>query len=97
MQDQQRSLSQLQRELNRCMRCPAGQNQVYILSRMRSNGRLLKESPRVALDCKIRSYLGWHKKVYEEGIRKVCCNDFERACEAYSTFMVRTRRNFMVV
>lgn len=95
MQEQQLSLSQQQRELNRCMKCPAGQNQVYVLSRLKSNGRLKKEAPQLALDCKIRSYLGWKKKVYVDFIRKVCCDDFKSNCEAYSTFMARRRNSFL--
>jgi len=96
MQDQKLSLYQLQRELNRCMRCPAGQNQVYMLSRMKSNGRLKKDAPQLALDCKIRAFLGWKKKVYFDYIQKVCCGDYHRQCEAYITFMARRRNSFMV-
>ena len=93
-QDQKLSLYQLQRELNRCMRCPAGQNQVYVLTRMKSNGRLKKEAPQLALDCKIRSFLGWKKKVYHDFIRKVCCSDFKTGCEAWNTFMAKRRNSF---
>ncbi len=95
MQDQKLSLYQLQRELNQCMRCPAGQNQVYVLSRMKSNGRLKKEAPQIAVDCKIRSFLGWKKKVYFDFIRKVCCGDYKTQCEAYATFMARRRNSFL--
>jgi len=95
MQDQKLSLYQLQRQFNRCMRCPAGQNQVYVLSRMKSNGRLKKEAPQLAIDCKIRSFLGWRKKVYFDFIRKVCCGEYKQQCEAYSTFMARRRNSFL--
>jgi hypothetical protein len=95
MLDQKLSLYQLQREVNQCMRCPAGQNQVYILSRMKSNGRLKKEAPQLAIDCKIRSFLGWKKKVYLDFIQKVCCGDYKIQCEAYATFMAKRRNSFM--
>jgi len=90
------SLVQLQRELNKEMRCPAGQNQVYILTRMKTNGRIRKESPQVCLDCKIRSFLGWRKKVFQEYIEKVCTQDYKHRCEAYQTFMARRRNSFLV-
>ena len=95
MQDQKLSLYQLRRELNTCMRCPAGQNQVYVLSRMKSNGRLKKEAPQLAVDCKIRSFLGWKKKVYVDFIQKVCCGEYKNQCEAYVTFMARRRNSFL--
>ena len=89
------SLVQLQRKLNAEMRCPAGKNQVYVLSRMKTNGRIKKEAPQVCLDCKIRSYLGWRKRVYLDFIRKVCCGEHKRLCEAYIKFMARQRNPFM--
>lgn len=93
--EERQSLYMLARELNHTVRCPAAQNQVYVLSRMKSNGRLRKETPQVAIDCKVRSFLGWKKKVYEEFIRKVCCGDYKDQCEAWRTFMARRRNSFM--
>lgn len=89
------SLLQLQRQLNEQMQCPAGKNQVVVLSRLRTNGRIKKEAPRVCLDCKIRSTLGWRKRVHQDFIQKVCCGDHKRMCEAYTKFMARQRNPFM--
>jgi len=89
------SLLQLERKLNEEMRCPAGKNQVYILSRMKTNGRIKKEAPQICIDCKIRSYLGWRKRVYLDFIGKVCCGDHRRLCEAYVKFMVGRRVSFV--
>ena len=94
-QNTKQSLYQLQRELNLGIQCPAGQNQVYVLTRMKSNGRLKKEAPQLAIDCKIRSFLGWKKKVYRDFIRKVCCGEYKNQCEAYQTFMARRRNSFL--
>lgn len=89
------SLYGLRKTLNKYMRCPAGQNQLYVLSRMKSTGRLKKEAPMLALDCKIRSFLGWRKKVYYDFIRKVCCGDYKDQCEAWETFMARRKKSFL--
>ena len=89
------SLTQLQRKLNLEMRCPAGKNQVYVLSRMKTNGRIKREAPQVCIDCKIRNYLGWRKRVYLDFIRKVCCGDHKLMCEAYLKFMAHQRFPFM--
>ena len=91
------SLLHLQRQLNQEMRCPAGKNQVYVLSRMKTNGRIKREAPQICLDCKIRSYLGWRKRVYLDFIQKVCCGEHKRMCEAYVKFMARQRNPFMSV
>ena len=88
---EQISLVQLERKLNDEMRCPAGKNQVYVLSRMKSNGRIKKEAPQVCLDCKIRSYLGWRKRVYLDFIQMACCGEHKRKCEAYVKFMASSR------
>ena len=89
------SLVQLQKKLNQEMRCPAGQNQVYILSRLKTNGRIKKQAPQICLDCKIRSYLGWRKRVYYDFIRKACCGEYKRNCEAYVKFMAKRRNPFV--
>ena len=89
------SLLQLERKLNEEMRCPAGKNQVYILSRMKTNGRIKREAPQICIDCKIRNYLGWRKRVYLDFIRKVCCGDQKTMCEAYIKFMAHQRFPFM--
>lgn len=89
------SLIQLQKKLNQEMHCPAGQNQVFVLSRMKTNGRVKKEAPQVCLNCKIRSYLGWRKTVYLDFISKVCCGDYRRYCEAYVKFLARRRNPFV--
>lgn len=93
--NEQISLLQLQRKLNDEMRCPAGKNQVYVLSRLKSNGRIKKEAPQVCLDCKIRNYLGWRKRVYLDFIQMVCCGEPKSKCEAYVKFMARSRFPFM--
>ena len=89
------SLVQLQRKLNMEMKCPAGKNQVYVISRLKTNGRIKKEAPQVCLDCKIRSHLGWRKRVYLDFIQKACCGEHKRLCEAYVKFMARQRNRFM--
>ena len=93
--NEQVSLVQLQRKLNEEMRCPAGKNQVYVLSRLKTNGRIKKEAPQVCLDCKIRDFLGWRKRVYLDFIKMVCCGDSKRTCEAYTKFMARGRFPFI--
>jgi hypothetical protein len=89
------SLNQLQRKLNIEMHCPAGINQVYVISRMKTNGRVKREAPQICLDCKIRSYLGWRKKVYLDFISQICCGEYKRYCEAYQRFLARRRNPFV--
>jgi hypothetical protein len=84
---EQISLLQLQQKLNAAMQCPAGKNQVYVLSQLKSNGRITKIAPQVCLDCKCRGYLGWRKRIDAEFIQKVCCGDPKRGCEAYQRTM----------
>jgi hypothetical protein len=95
--DERVSLAQLARKLNMEMRCPAGKNQAYVLSRLKTNGRIKKEAPQVCVDCKIRSYLGWRKRIYVDFIRLACCGDHKRLCEAYIKFMAGRRSPFISV
>lgn len=85
------SLSLRQAELNSQMHCPAGKGQAYVSSRMRTNGRVKKEAPGVCLDCKIRNFLGWTRRVKEETVRTVCCGEYTRTCEAWTTYMNRPK------
>lgn len=84
-----RDYVRLKRELNEEMRCGIGKNQAYILSRLKTQGRIKKVAPQVCLDCKIRNFLGWRKRVYADYIKMVCCGDYEHTCEAYIMFMSR--------
>lgn len=79
------NLSQLERDLNARMVCPAGKNQVYIRSLLTGNGTT---QPRIALKCSYRRDLKEDPEVYFEHIRDVCACDPEK-CEAYRKFKAR--------
>jgi hypothetical protein len=79
------NLSDLERGLNREMKCPAGKNQVYIRSLLTGSGTT---KPRIALKCHLRKDLGQTPEVYIEHIRSVCCTD-PGTCEAYRNFKDR--------
>jgi len=79
------NLSQLERDLNGKMVCPAGKNQVYIRSLMTGGGTT---QPRVAVKCTFRKDNGQDPEVFFEHIRDVCCCE-PRKCEAYRKFQAR--------
>lgn len=74
------NLSELEKRLNRSMKCFAGVNKVFILSQI---GTFIR--PRICLKCPLRPEFGLPANVYYEYIRDVCCTDPGK-CEAYSTF-----------
>lgn len=79
------NLSELERRLNREMKCPAGRNQVFLRSLLTGNGTT---PPRVALKCGYRRDIGLRAEVFYEHIRDCCCGDPEK-CEAYRAFKQR--------
>jgi hypothetical protein len=81
------NLSELERRLNREMKCPAGKNQVFLRSVLTERGTT---PPRIALKCTYRRDIQLHPIVHYEHIRDVCCCDPEK-CEAYRAF----KRRFM--
>lgn len=79
------NLSELERRLNREMKCPAGMNQVFIRSLVMAGGT---SKPRIALKCHLRRDIGLPQEVFYEHIRDVCCANPE-SCEAYRKFKDR--------
>lgn len=78
-EEQNGNLSEIEKDLNRRMVCPAGKNQVFILSTVSGRG---KSPPRIALRCSYRKELGQGADVYLEHIRTVCACD-PNQCSAY--------------
>jgi DNA-binding NtrC family response regulator len=76
------NLSVLETQLNKSMKCFAGQNQVYIQSTILGGA---VSRPRIALRCNLRAEYGLTKNVFFEFIREHCCGDPGR-CEAYQRF-----------
>lgn len=79
------NLSDLERKLNRQMKCTAGRNQVYIRSLL--TGRSTTR-PRIALKCPLRRDIKLPPEVFYEHIRDVCCTD-PNQCEAWRAFKKR--------
>ncbi len=76
------NLSDLERTLNRKMKCRAGRNQVHLQSLIIG---LTKTRPRISLQCALRAEFNMRTNVYYEYIRDVCCND-PGACTAVQQF-----------
>lgn len=76
------NLSDLERTLNRKMKCHAGRNQVHLQSLIIG---LTKIRPRISLQCAMRALFNMQANVYYEYIRDVCCND-PGACTAVQQF-----------
>lgn len=79
------NLSDLERKLNREMKCTAGRNQVYIRSLL-TGGSTTR--PRIALKCPLRRDIKLQPEVFYEYIRDVCCTDPD-SCEAWRAFRER--------
>ncbi len=79
------NLSDLERKLNREMKCTAGKNQVYIRSLLTGHSTT---RPRIALKCPLRRDIGEPAEVFYEHIRDVCCCD-PNTCEAWLAFKKR--------
>lgn len=79
------NLSEIERRLNREMKCTAGKNQVYIRSLLTGSGTT---RPRIALKCPLRRDIKLVPEVYYEHIRDVCCTDPEQ-CPAWQNFKAR--------
>lgn len=79
------NLSDLERSLNRDMKCPAGKNQVFIRSLITKAG---PTPPRIALKCTYRKDIHLPAEVFYEHIRDVCCGDPSQ-CPAYQAFKER--------
>jgi hypothetical protein len=79
------NISELERQLNAQMVCPAGKNQVFLRSLLTGNGTT---PPRIALKCSLRRDIGQNPMVFYEHIRDVCCRNPEQ-CQAYRKFKER--------
>lgn len=79
------NLSDLERTLNRKMKCHAGRNQVHLQSLIVG---LRKTKPRISLKCSLRAEYNLPANVYYEYIRDVCCND-PSACPAVQQFQAK--------
>lgn len=79
------NLSEMQKDLNRNMKCPAGRNQVYVRSLLTGNSTT---RPRIALKCSLRRDIGQTPEVFYEYIRDICCGDHEE-CEAWKAMNER--------
>lgn len=79
------NLSDLERRLNRDMKCTAGKNQVYIRSLLM---RGATTRPRIALKCPLRRDIKLPPEVFFEHIRDVCCTDPD-SCPAWQAFKKR--------
>jgi len=79
------NLSDLQKQLNVEMQCPAGKNQVYVRSLLTGNSTT---RPRISLKCALRRDIGQTPDVFYEHIRDVCCCDPE-LCEAWRAMKER--------
>ena len=84
-EEQKGSLSELERRLNKEMKCQAGKNQVFIRSLLTATGTT---KPRIALKCHLRKDIGLTQEVFFEHIRDVCCSNPD-GCEAYKKFKDR--------
>lgn len=73
------NLSEIEKRLNREMKCPAGRGQVYVRSLLTGTSTT---RPRIALKCHLRRDIGLTPDVFYEHIRDVCCCDHEQ-CEAW--------------
>lgn len=79
------NLSDLERTLNKDMKCHAGRNQVFIRSLLTGSGTT---RPRIALRCHLRKDIGQSQEVFFEEIRSLCCADPTK-CPAYQNFEAR--------
>ncbi|MCK4340819.1 MAG: hypothetical protein KAY37_03755 [Phycisphaerae bacterium] len=79
------NLSDLERKLNREMKCTAGKNQVYIRSLLTG---MATTRPRIALKCPLRRDINLPPEIFYEQIRDVCCCDPD-LCEAWRDFKNR--------
>jgi len=86
-EEQRANITQLAKELNGRMKCPAGLRQVFLQSFITSAGT--KTTPRVCLRCKVRAEFGMRPHVYYEHIRDICCGD-PRRCEAFRLLQKRS-------
>ena len=76
------NLTELEKRLNRQMKCFAGRNLVYLQSHIGLGTRV---RPRICLKCPLRKEYGLEPNVYYEFIRDVCCGEPAR-CEAVQIF-----------
>lgn len=79
------NLSDLEKRLNRHMKCPSGKNQVHVQSLIIG---LQKTKPRISLKCPLRARYNMQANVYYEYIRDICCQD-PSACPAVQQFQAR--------
>lgn len=89
------SLMAEEKRLNSMIRCPYGQNKVYIRSLLTGTSDETTE-PVIAMRCAIIAYVGQaiegHNIVYKEHIERYCCADYEQ-CEAYRAFRLKQERD----
>jgi copper oxidase (laccase) domain-containing protein len=88
---QETSLTGEEKRLNRLIRCPHGQNKVYVRSVF--DGQSAETSkPQIALRCAVMEHvgqaMGGYNIVMKDYIEKVCCADYLH-CRAYQEFLRR--------
>lgn len=79
------NISEIERTLNRQMRCFAGKNQVFLQSLITGAH---KTKPRICLKCPLRKEFGYTERIYHDYIRDVCVGDHE-ICPAVRKFQER--------
>jgi len=87
------SLSEEETRLNAAIRCPYGQNKVYIRSQLLGSGGRGVSEPEIALRCEVMAVAGLAEEGYnivpKEYIENYCAGDFE-ACTVYQTYQKKT-------
>jgi hypothetical protein len=91
---QEASLTGEEKRLNRLIRCPHGQNKVYVRSVL--DGQSDETSkPHIALRCAVMEHvgqaMGGYNIVMKDHIEKVCCADYIH-CRAFQEFLRRKAR-----
>lgn len=81
--EQGTNIEEMAKKLNKCIRCGAGQNQVFLHSYVEDVGR--KSKPRITLRCPLRAELHLEPYVYYEHIRNVCCRNIG-VCAVLQTY-----------
>ena len=84
------SLSIEEKRLNASMKCPYGQNKVYIRSVLTGSTAHTNEEPELALRCAIMQHIGQaeggHNVVDKAYIEQCCCGDYTQ-CVAYRKYL----------
>jgi len=82
-EEKETNIEEMAKKLNKCIRCGAGQNQVFLHSYVEDVGR--KSKPRITLRCPLRTELHLEPYVYYEHVRDVCCRNIV-TCAVLQTY-----------